>query len=232
MTTTGSTAAPPLEGITFGDLRIESDARVLRPRAWTSAQSRWAADLLASSPTGPVLELCAGAGQIGLLAAALAPDRSLVCVDVDPVACGYARANAARAGLGHRVEIRESRLEEAIGPDEQFALVIADPPWVRRVEIGRFPEDPELAIDGGDDGLEVARACLTAAAASLLPSGSVLLQLGQLEQVEALRHDAIEHQLDVVDVRGESGGVLVRLQRRSGSPEPGDDQAKSEPASS
>ena len=212
-----------VEQMTFGDLLIDFDPRVLRPRPWTSAQSRWAAELLASSPAGPVLELCAGAGHIGLLAAAMAPDRELICVDLNPVACDYARRNAARAGLDHRVEVREGRLEESVGPAEQFALVIADPPWVRRAEIGRFPEDPQLAIDGGDDGLDVARACLTVAAAHLLPSGSVLLQLGHLEQVDLLRGESNDSGLAVVDVRVEQGGVLVQLRR---------DQAKSEPVSS
>ena len=53
---------------TFGSLRINFDARALRPREWTTAQSDWAAELLPRLPAGPVLELCAGAGQIGRLA--------------------------------------------------------------------------------------------------------------------------------------------------------------------
>ena len=53
-------------------------------------------------------------------------------------------------------------MDEVLAPDERFALVIADPPWVPRAETGRFPEDPLLAIDGGDDGLDLARACWAA----------------------------------------------------------------------
>ena len=69
----------------FGHLVITWDDRVLEPRSWTEAQSMWAAELLTGAPEGPVLELCAGAGQIGLLTIALAPCR-LVCVDLDPAA--------------------------------------------------------------------------------------------------------------------------------------------------
>ena len=57
--------------MTFGDLEIAYDDRVLTPRPWTALQSEWAAELLESAPAGPVLELCAGAGQIGLLAVRL-----------------------------------------------------------------------------------------------------------------------------------------------------------------
>ena len=55
---------------TFGGLAIAYDARVLSPRTWTLHQSLWALELLEQLPDGPILELCAGAGQIGLAVAA------------------------------------------------------------------------------------------------------------------------------------------------------------------
>ena len=54
--------------VEFGGLQITFDSRLLSPRPWTQAQSRWAASLLPNLPPGDVLELCSGAGQIGLLA--------------------------------------------------------------------------------------------------------------------------------------------------------------------
>ena len=42
------------------------------------------------------------------------------------------------------------------------------------------------AIDGGDDGLDVARACLAVVATHLAPGGAAILQLGTTGQVEAL----------------------------------------------
>lgn len=168
----------------FGKLRIDYDARVLRPRPWTTAQSVWAAELLHDAPPGPVLELCAGAGQIGLLALALAgSSRDLVLVDRDAAACGFARVNAARARPAGAVEVRQARLERAAAPGERFALVIADPPWVPTAAVGRFPEDPATAIDGGPDGLTVAWACLDVIGRHLLPGGSAVLQLGTVVQV-------------------------------------------------
>ena len=58
------------ERMAFGGLTIAYDDRVLRPREWTTAQSDWAAELMVTAPGGPVLELCSGAGHIGLLAVA------------------------------------------------------------------------------------------------------------------------------------------------------------------
>jgi len=202
------------ERFAFGALTIAFDDRVLRPREWTTAQSQWAADLMATAPDGTVLELCAGAGHIGLLAVA-STGRRLVCVDASDVACDYARANALAAGLADRVEVREGRLEEAVAPGERFPLVIADPPWVPRAQTTRYPEDPLTAIDGGDDGLDVARACLAVVDAHLAPGGSAVLQVGTREQVDALRREPClaEGRLVVVEVRQEERGVLARIDR-------------------
>ncbi|HYH73955.1 MAG TPA: methyltransferase [Nocardioides sp.] len=200
--------------IAFGALPIAFDDRVLRPRPWTLAQSEWAADLMATAPGGPVLELCAGAGHIGLAAVATT-GRRLVCVDSNPVACDFARANALAGGMADRVEVREARLEEALAPDERFPVVIADPPWVPRDQTGSFPEDPRSAIDGGRDGLDVARACLEVVAAHLADGGSAILQLGTVAQADRLRDDPAltEGGLVMVEVRQHVRGVLVRIDR-------------------
>jgi methylase of polypeptide subunit release factors len=202
------------ERIAFGPLAIAFDERVLRPREWTAAQSQWAAELTAAAPDGPVLELCAGAGHIGLLAVATS-GRPLVCVDANPVACDFARANALAAGMADRVEVREGRLETALAPDEQFPVVIADPPWVPRDQTSQFPEDPLTAIDGGSDGLDVARACLSVIAAHLAPGGSAVLQLGTHAQADVLRSEACftDGRLVMTEVRQQERGVLVRLDR-------------------
>ena len=202
------------EQIDFGTLDISFDDRVLRPRPWTAAQSEWAADIAATAPDGDLLELCAGAGHIGLLASAIS-GRPLVCVDANPVACDYARANALANGLADRVEVREGRLETAVGADERFPLIVADPPWVESDLTGRFPEDPLSAIDGGADGLDVARACLVVIAEHLEPGGSAVLQLGTRAQADTLRLEpgVASGILAISEVRQHARGVLVRVDR-------------------
>jgi release factor glutamine methyltransferase len=195
----------------FGDLIIDFDDRVLEPRPWTVAQSRWAAELLRNAPAGPVLELCAGAGHIGLLAVSHEP-RPLVCVDVNPVACDYARANAERAGLADLVDVREGDMNQALTPDERFALVIADPPWVPSAQTGRFPQDPLLAIDGGDDGLDLARQCWMVADRHLLRGGHAILQLGTAAQARQLARELRgSSRLRLRETRPFARGVLVAL---------------------
>jgi release factor glutamine methyltransferase len=205
-------AAAP-EALDFGGLQITFDARVLRPRAWTTAQSHWASAALRDLPDGDVLELCCGAGQIGLLAVA-GSTRRLVCVDVNPVAAAYTLRNAAAAGLADRVSVREGLISDVLGPGELFPLVVADPPWVPRSETSRFPEDPLLAIDGGADGMHVVQECVRAIAAHLAPAGMALLQLGTTGQAAAVATLLEGTGLVAGEVREYDGrGVLLRIDR-------------------
>ena len=204
----------PSETVDFGALRIAFDERVLRPRSWTENQSLWAAELLPSLPAGTVLELCSGAGQIGLLAVA-GSGRRLVCVDANPVAAEYIAANAVAAGLRNRVENRLGRIQDTLAPRERFPLIIADPPWVRREETGRFPEDPLLAIDGGADGMAVVRQCLATIGSHLGAGGVALLQLGPGDQVDSVSRMLADSKLVPGETRdfGERG-VLLRIDHR------------------
>lgn len=171
----------------FEDLDIRYDAAVLEPRRWTALQSRWATELLEGPDQRPgaVLELCAGAGHIGL--AAIRPtNRSLVQVDANPRACAWAEHNATAAGLAHRVSIRSGDVADVLGAHERFPLVIADPPYVPTDDVGEHPDDPRIAIDGGADGLDVVRRVMSVAADHLTDDGVVLLQTrgaGQLVDV-------------------------------------------------
>lgn len=198
----------------FSGLEITYDERVLEPRPWTADQSRWAAELMAEAPAGPVLELCCGAGHIGLLATALIPAsarRHLVAVDANPAAIALTTTNANAAGLSRWVEVREGDMTEVVGDAEVFAVIIADPPWVPTAQVGRYPEDPLLAIDGGADGLGVARRCRDMIRDHLAPDGVAVLQLGTAKQCEELALAASG--LRVTEVRTGERGVLVGLCR-------------------
>ena len=201
-----------MRSLRFGPIEVAHSDGVLVPRQWTIEQSRWAAALLRDLPEGPVLELCAGAGQIGLVVA-VETGRALVQVDANPRACTNARSNAEHAGVTS--DVRCADLEHALAADERFPLVLADPPYVPSDEVGELPDDPESAIDGGADGLDIARTCIRVAAAHLLDGGLVVLQLRSPEQADLLRPAAADLGLETEEVRTVAdAGALVLLRRR------------------
>lgn len=173
--------------MTFEDLVIEHCGDVLTPRGWTALQSRWAVELMGRGdvPDGPLLELCAGVGHIGLAAAA-ATSRRLVQVDEDAEACTWARHNARRNGLADLVEVRCGDMGTEVHRDELFAVVLADPPYVPSDQIDDHPDDPVSAIDGGDDGLELACRALVLATRHCAPGGAVLVQARGGEQLDTI----------------------------------------------
>lgn len=199
------------ELVVFAGLDIVFDARLLRPRPWTVAQAQWAAELLTELPPGPVLELCSGAGQIGLAAVHRAR-RELVCIDVNPIAAVYTSINAQLAKLGSHVDARVGRIEDVLQDEERFPLIIADPPWVTTAETTRYPEDPIVAIDGGTDGLSIAQESLRAMERHLSEAGLGLIQLGSVAQVAALMSLG-SGSLRCLEVRSYDGGVVAKLAR-------------------
>ncbi|MGD9961468.1 methyltransferase domain-containing protein [Nocardioides sp.] len=199
----------------FDGLRISFDSRIIEPRPWTAAQSHWASELLADLPPGAVLEVCSGAGHIGLLAIA-EHARELTQVDLDPVACEYAVRNARRAGMADRVHVRCGPMDEVLDAGETFPLVIADPPYLPTTSVARYPEDPVVAIDGGPDGFDLVAACLQVIGTHLAPAGAAILQVADLAQVAAVRRHLDAHPelgLEQVDARDCGRGALIRLGR-------------------
>ena len=194
--------------VEFEGLRIRTDPEVLAPREWTAAQSHWAAELARSRPEGPLLEVCAGAGHIGLLAARLS-GRTLVAVDLNPVAGTLIEENARAAGV--EVEVRLGDMASVLGPTESFHVMVLDPPWVRSREVDGFPEDPALAIDGGEDGLRLVRSCVGVVSAHLSPEGAAVLQVGP-DQVEESGTIARAQDLVVCGVREFPRGALLHLE--------------------
>ena len=196
--------------VAFGPLTIAfDDERLLVPRPWTIEQSRWAVEVATSLPDGPVLELCCGAGQIGLVVA-VETGRRLVQVDDLPEACAYARHNAAIAGV--EVDVRCARVEDAIVDDERgrFPLILADPPYVPSDRTGEHAGDPQHTIDGGGDGLDVARRCLAVARRAVAPDGIVILQTGGAVQAETLATTAGFGRVDVRELAVDRALLLLR----------------------
>ena len=134
-----------------------------------------------------VLDLCCGAGVIGISLAARRRDLECVAVDIDGGAVGLTRDNAARSGVGDRVRCVESNAADFLrGRPGTYHAVVCNPPYVPAAEIDRLlPEvrdhEPRLALDGGLDGLDFYREVVPLLPVVTAPGGIIALEIGDTQ---------------------------------------------------
>lgn len=159
------------------------DQRVLIPRPETEHLVDAAlAHLVEGQGGGDVLDLCTGSGCVGLTILAERPRARLCATDLSPEALAVARRNARALGVEERVDFLEGDLFAPVS-GRRFDLVVANPPYVPRAEIaGLAPEvrrEPAIALDGGEDGLDLLRVIVARAPQFLNPGGALCLEIGE-----------------------------------------------------
>lgn len=146
-------------------------------------------------PKLKAIDLCTGSGCIACSLASEYPAAQVVALDIAPEALALAKTNTETLGLADRVEVRASDLLDAVLPDERgtFDLVISNPPYVPSSVCDSLPKevsdwDPRLALDGGEDGLDLYRAFLPDALSCLKPGGVLAVELfeGHLDKAKEL----------------------------------------------
>lgn len=169
----------------FWGLNLEIGPGVLDPRPDSETLVSAACTLLRD--TGQTSEPLAiadlGTGSGALLIALLSEFENAngVAVDISAAALRIAKRNMLAHDLQHRASLIQcSWLDAVVG---QFDLIVCNPPYIRTRDIGVLePEvalhDPQLALDGGDDGLAAFRALAPRLRHALKSNGLAILEVG------------------------------------------------------
>ena len=179
-------AGLPLEHIVgwaeFGGHRMVVEPGVFVPRRRSELLVRRAVELVRADGRLVVVDLCCGCGAVGAALARALVDVELAAVDSDPVAVRCALRNVdAVGGQVYHGDLYQP-LPEALRGRVEIMLAVA--PYVPTGARALLPpearlHEPAIALDGGQDGLDVVRRIIAGAPDWLATGGHLLLETGE-----------------------------------------------------
>ena len=193
---------------------FEIDERVIVPRSFIGELLD--SDLFAGGPDSlvadpqarmRVLDLCTGSGCLAILAARAFPLAEIDAVELSPDALAIAHRNVAASGADHRIRLFQGDLFAPLS-GEPYDLILTNPPYVDAEAMRDLPpeyrHEPTMALDGGEDGLDIVRRILADAGAHLTSAGGLLCEIGRgRERLEAEFPDLPFLWLDTEESAGE-----------------------------
>ncbi len=167
----------------LGEHRFYVDPRVIVPRSYIAEllRDRLRPWLPGRRDPETVLDLCTGSGCLAIVAAHAFPRAAVDAVDLSAAALAVARRNVRDHWLVSRLRLLRSDLFAALH-GRHYDLILSNPPYVGDTAMRRLPaeyrHEPELALHGGRDGLDLVRRILDEAPDHLTPGGWLVMEVG------------------------------------------------------
>ncbi len=167
----------------LGPYIFKIDRRVIVPRSFIAELIM---DDLAPWVQNPasikrIADICTGSGCLAILAAVHFPDSQVDAVDLSTDALDVARINVDMYGLGERLKLHHGDLMAPL-LDQKYDIIISNPPYVDAPAMASLPteyrHEPEMALAGGNDGLDLVHTLLRQAAKTLNPGGWLIVEIG------------------------------------------------------
>ena len=163
----------------FYALDFYVDSNVLTPRADTEILVETALKHIHSGTR--VLDLCTGSGCIAIAIKYNVPEAIVHASDISDDALAVFRRNAESILSGHlmgQILTHKSDLLNSI--DGKYDVIVSNPPYLTRQTASSMAQDgwpePRIALDGGNDGLDLIRQIIREAPGNLNPGGHLLLE--------------------------------------------------------
>ncbi len=173
---------------------VTKDVLIPRPDTETLVE-----DILAVLPNDGeyrILDVCTGPGTILYSLLHYMPNATGMGLDISKDALQVAATNREKLEIGDRAKLCVSDLFSALaslgGYEESFDVITSNPPYIPTAELETLAvevkNEPSLALDGGEDGLDFYRRLVTDSVTYLKSGGylAVEIGMGQEEDVCAL----------------------------------------------
>lgn len=167
----------------LGTYNFYIDERVIVPRSFIAELiperfTPWVQD---PEEVTDILELCTGSGCLPIMLADAFENAQVDAVDISKEALEVARKNVATYELEDRITLIESDLYSNV-PDKLYDMIITNPPYVNSNSMSKLPKEylhePQIALAGGDDGMDLVRKIVAGAASRLKPNGILMVEIG------------------------------------------------------
>ncbi|MHB1667078.1 MAG: 50S ribosomal protein L3 N(5)-glutamine methyltransferase [Thiomonas sp.] len=194
--------------------RFLVDERVIVPRSFIAELLQDGLDPWLPAQPRRIADICTGSGCLAILAAQRWSEAQVLGTDISPGALDVARANVALHALQDRVQLLQSDVLNALpgGVREPvLELMLCNPPYVNAQSMRALPQEyrhePELALAGGADGMDLVRRLLADAPSRLAPEGVLVVEIGN----ERAHFEAAFPRLPVVWLSTSGGDDAVFL---------------------
>lgn len=184
-------AREPLQHITgiapFRSMELSIGPGAFVPRPETEQVAQFAIDALRAVPSPePIgVDLGTGSGAIALAMATEVPHARVFGVENSPEAFTWARANQRLTGAANAKMVFTDLAYALPDLNGTVDVVISNPPYIPSAAIPRDPEvrlfDPEHALYGGEDGLDVVHHVSATALRLLHSGGTLVMEHGELQ---------------------------------------------------
>ncbi|NEX59789.1 50S ribosomal protein L3 N(5)-glutamine methyltransferase [Noviherbaspirillum galbum] len=167
----------------LGNYRFYVDERVIVPRSFIAELvpdrfSPWIED---PDAVTRILELCTGSGCLPIMLADAFANAEVDAVDISRDALAVAQRNVDDYDLQDRITLIESDLYSRV-PPKKYDLIVTNPPYVNSGSMSRLPKEylhePQIALAGGDDGMDLVRRIMAGAAERLTDDGILVVEVG------------------------------------------------------
>jgi len=180
-----------LGSVNFYGFDFVVDKRVLIPRPETEILVELAlAKLKQFKGKTKILDLGTGSGNIALSLAKLT-QAEIYATDISEGALRVAKKNSQPLDLEKRVHFLRGDCFKALKDKKNiFQLICSSPPYIPGAQLATLSEEikfePQIALDGGEDGLDFFRRIIKKAHLFLAREGYLILEIGD-NQSEAIR---------------------------------------------
>lgn len=174
----------PLQYIThkqeFMGLDFYVDENVLIPQPDTEVLVEEAIKLIKNNESAKVLDLCTGSGAIAVSIAKYSKNTKVIASDISKKALEVANKNVINNNV-QNVKLLQSDMFEKL-ENYKFDFIVSNPPYIESSTIKNLSKEvqnePEIALDGGKDGLEFYKIILKQVYKYLNKNGYLLLEIG------------------------------------------------------